>query len=499
MRGFVMKKKIIFVLLAVGCLFCSLAGCGTADYLEETGKKINRYQIDCAVDAGAKKLSAIETFTFRNDYDVTFTCLKFHLYPNAFREGAQIKPISAETEAKAYPNGKSFGSITVESVTVDGDQVPFVVGGVDFNVLEVPLKKELYTGETVTTEITFEVQLANVCHRLGYGKDTINCGNWYPVLCAVENNVFLTDPYYANGDPFCSEMANYEVNLRVDEKYVLAHTGDVTATEKRESDVIYKIKADCVRDFAFVLSDKFQTLTAETDGITVRYFYFADKEPERSLKTACDSLKTFGETIAKYPYRQLSVVETDFCYGGMEYPNLIYITSGLDADFYQQVIVHETAHQWWYGLVGNNEVKHAWMDEGLTEFSTAYFYFKNPSYNVSYPMMMLKCEKTYTTYVSISNAFDRKTDTSMQRAVWEYPSETEYVVMTYNKGMLMFDQLREVMGSSFEKGLKTYFEENKCKIAKPEDMIASFERAFGGNLEEWFAAWLNGSVVIGEK
>src|SRR5699024_3207279 len=80
----------------------------------------------------------------------------------------------------------------------------------------------------------------------------------------------------------------------------------------------------------------------------------------------------------KYPYSQFSVVEADFYIGGMEYPNLVMIDQSLYSDdseeYLELVTVHETAHQWWYGVVGNNQIEEAWLDEGLTEYSTLLYY-----------------------------------------------------------------------------------------------------------------------------
>ena len=75
------------------------------------------------------------------------------------------------------------------------------------------------------------------------------------------------------------------------------------------------------------------------------------------------------------------MVQTDFSEGGMEYGALVYISLDVtDQLQYQGVIVHEIAHQWWYGLVGNNQILTAWIDEGLAEYCTAVFFETHPQY-----------------------------------------------------------------------------------------------------------------------
>ena len=175
-------------------------------------------------------------------------------------------------------------------------------------------------------------------------------------------------------------------------------------------------------------------------------------------------MKLFGE----YPYTQLSVVKTNFVHGGMEYPNLVYISDVInDYKSYTNVIVHEIAHQWWYSVVGSNEYSHAWLDEGLTEYSTALFYELNPSYEIEIKELMFNAIKIYTYYTQVYSAVYKKLDTTMTRALDEYVNENEYVYISYVKGMLLFDSLRQLVGDEkFFSGLELYFKNisiSKCK------------------------------------
>ena len=253
-----------------------------------------------------------------------------------------------------------------------------------------------------------------------------------------------------------------------------------------------------MRDFALVCSEKFLTKSGEIDGVKVNYFYYGDQNPDQSLETAKKSIKTFNELFGKYPYSQLSVVEANFVHGGMEYPNLIYISDACSSyEEYTNVIVHETAHQWWYSLVGNNEYSSSWLDEGLTEYSTALFYEKNPDYNIKMEDLVKNNWKNYSLFVSIYQNVLGKVDTTMDRELNEYPTETEYTYIAYVKGMLIFDSVRQIIGDkAFFEGLKTYFEENKFSVARPENSISAFERASKCDLDSLFDAWIQGKIII---
>ncbi len=378
------RKALILAGLIVALMLCMcLVACGGSDYIEKNAKKLSTYTIEAGFDDSAKTLSAVMVFDFYNTTDNAFSELKFHLYPNAYRKDASLPVVDELTRSKAYKNGFSYGDIKIDSAKCGDTAVAYVVEGTDSDILTVPLGTEVFPQQNVKVEIVFEVCLANIWHRLGYGNNTINLGNWYPQLCVFKNGAWLTDPYYSNGDPFVSEMANYCVALTAHKDFMIAASGVPGEAQTKENDNVRTVyTAKSVRDFALVMSPKFQKASATVDSTTVNYYYFSDRAFEESLSTATKALRYFSSTFGKYPYAKLDVVETDFCYGGMEYPCLVMITSGLEKRSYETAIIHEIAHQWWYGLVGNDQVREAYLDEGLAEYSTLMFYLAHPDYQV---------------------------------------------------------------------------------------------------------------------
>ena len=195
----------------------------------------------------------------------------------------------------------------------------------------------------------------------------------------------------------------------------------------------------------------------------VKYYYYDEENPEEFLTASVDSLNTFNELFGEYPYSTLSVVKSNFVHGGMEYPNLVLISDDTSekAD-YINVIVHEIAHQWWYGLVGNDEFRYGWLDEGLTEYSTNLFYQKNPQYNVDASEVIKNTTSSWVTFVDLYTSVLGNVDTSMNRKLDEYNTEPEYVYVTYVKGMLFFNELRTLLGDAKIKSLfRSAFNSNK--------------------------------------
>lgn len=466
-------------------------------FVNSNSKGITSYDITATLNEDMT-LNAEQTVNYKNSNDVIFNELYFHLYPNSFSATAVNKPVSTINESKAYPNGKSYGGIEISSVKIANNNAVYSVIGEDDHMLKIELNDQLYPNDWVKLSFEYKVTLPNINHRFGYGDNAINLANFYPVASIFENGEFNQDAYNYNGDPFYSTISNYNVSLTYNSNLVLASTGNVCSNNTNNETTTSTMNAKAVRDFAMVLSSKFNLLTKQIGNTQIKYYYYNDENPEDSLQTSEDALTTFNNLFTTYPYRTLCVVETNFIFGGMEYPNLVMISDNLDNyEDYTNTIVHEIAHQWWYGLVGNNEFSYGWLDEGLAEYSTLLFYENNLQYNKNTDEIVANARNSYVLFIDVYTDVFGTVDTSMNRKLNEYPTEPEYVYIAYVKGMLMYDNLKQIIGEKkLIKCLKNYCVKNMGKIVTPDDLIASFEKTCFTNLESFFDSWINGTVVI---
>ena len=499
-KSFIKNLLSIFALVIMVASFTLfIAGCKAVNELDSVSKDLSTYTLNLDFDSSTNILSGAESFDYINSNDNTLKTLEFHLYPNAFRGDVKYRPVSTLTSDRAYPNGFSEGKIDIKSVSVDDKNIPIEIGGDDQNMLIVALAEELYPGDKVSVQIEFESLLPNCNHRYGYGQNTYNFGNFYPILSKYEQGNYKRDNYGANGDPFYSDMANYNVTITCDDDFVLASTGNQLFTSSQNGKTTTTISAKAVRDFAFVLSKKFSVITQTAGKTTVKYYYYDDDNAQQSLQAGIDALNTFSNLFGEYPYETYSIVKTNFVHGGMEYPNLVYISDGCEKyEDYINVIVHETAHQWWYNLVGSNACEYAWMDEGLTEFSTLLFYkYNQEKYPKDTRESLNASLSSFLLFSDVCKSVYGKFDSSMSRNVNDFASDMEYTYITYVEGVLFFDNLEENVGEkNFIKALKHYFKKNKFQIAKPEDMISSFEIITKRDMQSFFNSWITGKVIL---
>lgn len=485
-----MMKRIIFVGVAIlFALFAlpSFTGCDkvvdtytgyeiTAEYVPETG-----------TIAGVMKL------TFENPTDEELTELSFQLYPNAYRKDALYKPISATYESVAYYKGMSYGEMSIYSVHGSKN---WEIMGEDENILNVYLEKSLFPGEKVVLDIGFRTRLAEVAHRTGVTKQTVNLGNFYPILCGIKNGGFVETVYYSDGDPFYSECADYKVTLTVPKGYTVASTGTLVEERMLESKKEYTMSALKVRDFAMVLSENFRVERLQTGNTTLAYYYYADQTPKKTLSVIAECFHFYEETFGSYPYPQYAVAETGFCFGGMEYPCLTFLSDELAEEEKNRAIVHETAHQWWYAVVGSDQIENAWQDEGLAEYSASVFFEKYERYNISREELLKAAMEEYRSYYDVYGSVLGRTDTRMTRHLKEYLSDYEYKCLSYDKAVIMFDTLRKSVGDEkFFGALRHYYKLCAYKQATVGDLIGSFEKS-GLDVNGFFDSFLSGKAIL---
>lgn len=505
MQKLMKKKKIIIIvscILVCAIILSSVLIFKTAktNFIAKYSKNVNEYSLNINLDCENKTLDIQQEVNYINTTeDVALKSIYFHIYPRAFCEGVVNKPVSTLNSSKAYPNGENYGDFELKTLKVNNFDVSPRYSNVDKDILIVDLSEELLPKKSVKIYFEYSELLPNISHRYGYGENTINLGNFFLIACVYdENEGFFDNSYHYNGDPFYSDISNFNIDITYDSKYTLASTGIVISETTNENFTNKKISAKAVRDFAMILSDKFNNISENIDGIEINYYYYQDKYPEKSLQTCIKSVLTFNELFAKYPYSSLSICESNFVYGGMEYPNIVFISDNLENyEDHTYTMVHEIAHQWWYGVVGNNEFKYGFLDEGLTEYSTYLFFEKNQEYELNIDDMIKNTTNSYLLFIDVYKEVFGKVDTTMLRSLDEYNTEPEYIYMAYVKGLLMFDALNTLVGEAkFIKSLKFYYNENMCKNATPSDLIYAFNKVCGKDLESFFKSWFNGSVII---
>ena len=252
-----MKKFLVFIICFVSILSCT--GCKQEETnLSTICGNLTTYTLNINLDVENKCGKVNQIVNYINNSNSILKQLKFHLYPQFFKEGATDFVVNSTKLNQAYPNGMSFAEFEIERVQIDGVDTTPTYEGDNNNILCISLPHSLLPEHKITLNIDFSFTLPNCEHRFGYGDNTINLANFYPIACIYENGTFSTNPYNANGDPFYSEVANYNVKISLDKNYIVASSGEKLNESIENNKKTINYSAIVVRDFALVVSNKFQ-------------------------------------------------------------------------------------------------------------------------------------------------------------------------------------------------------------------------------------------------
>lgn len=453
---------------------------------QDIKKDCSIYKIDVNFDPKTKIITANQEIFIKNNFDKSFSQLYFHIYPNAF-QNIDTTPFPKEDIKLSYPNGFSPGKMEIKKISDKKGPLKYNING---TILEVALNEPIKPQENLKIFIEFKCILPPSQGRFGYGENTFNIANWYPILAVYDENGWHKDPYYKIGDPFYSDIALYDVNIQVPKDYTVAATGSLVSKEVRGNHAIWEYKSDLVRDFAFVISDKFDVVEDKTNKTKVKsYFLKGDKNGKKALEYATGALEVFSRLFGKYPYGDYCVVSSDFYIGGMEYPNIVIIGKEFyeDLELLEYIIVHETAHQWWYGLVGNDQVNEAWLDEALAEYSTILYYEDVYGKKVGEDMYNQAILNPYKFYEMVNPPGH------ILRPLSQFEGWQDYSILVYSKGAIMLKELERRMGKGqFLKALKIFYKNNVYKNATTEDFIEVINHVTGTDWTDFIYKWLKG-------
>lgn len=475
------RHKTFLILFSIILLL--FTGC---HYDENNQGRKNMYIIDVYYNPQELSVFGSEKLIFHNTEDVELKEIYFHLYPNSYREEDTAPMIGTVNDN--FPNGFREGQIDMVKVLADGKIARWALEGHNKTLLHVFLNNSLSPGNRVEISLDFQ-------EKLPYGRTDFGCfenvacfENWYPILCVFDKYGWHKEPVCRIGESNFSEAADYTVDINLPADEILASTGERTGEKSVDSGrKLISIKASNVRDFTWISSRRFKWVEKESDGIVIRS-YFLDEDRVRGIQNldyASRALKLFSETFGKYPYDSFNVVETYLYGGAMEYPMLVTIGKeyyeDLDGKMLEGAVAHETAHQWWYVAVGNNEYSEPWLDEALASYSEAMYFEKY--YNRS------EMNRIIDAKIGLSRS-ERYPGDSLD----EFQDSYEYGTVVYLKGAYIIDQFRMLVGdSNFTKVMRQYFETYKFKNANTDSFLEVVKNVCGKNAAEYIKIRIMGN------
>lgn len=492
------------------------------------------YDIQVALDPRQKTLDGREVLTWRNETDAPATELWFHLYYNAWKntQSTWLKEDSLRgARAKVRPEDWSY--IDVSSVRVL-PEAPFDAADLtsakrfaspddgnpeDQTVLIVPLPRPVGPKETIKVEVVFHSKIPRTFARTGYRGNYFFIAQWFPKVGVYQPDGKWNCHQFHAATEFFSDYGVYDVRMTVPRGYVLGATGVLKQkTENPEGTTTYEYFQEDVHDFAWTASERYLERTArfEEPGlppVEMRLLLQPEhsSQAERHFAATRAALKHYGTWYGAYPYGHITIVDPayDSGAGGMEYPTLFTAGSRWlnpeGGGSPEGVTVHEAGHQFWYGIVGNNEFEDAWLDEGFNTFSTARTMEAAFGENV----YVRRYFRTFLPVLFRDIKLDRmiagnRLDGYRNAIAQDAQSRPTYLyyppvasTITYSKTALWLSTLERELGwETLQKILSTYFDRWKFKHPKPADFFAVANEVSGRDLTPFFDQVYRSSAIF---
>ncbi len=502
------------------------------------------YSIQANIDETTDIIDGVEKLVYQNNSPDTLREVFFHLYQNAFQPGSHYHTLHLDNDKDPHfgeYESQGKGTEIIELLYNQSKQKMVY----NNTVLKVELDQPIAPNSSAEFDIVFKTyfdkgEIRRRMKKFTASNHTHYDGvHWYPRISVYDRKFGWTTDQHL-GREFYGDFGCFDVELTFASNYVVEATGKLMnrsevlpdslfeklkienfkdkpwgekATEiipyNKEQRKTWKYHAENVHDFAFTADPTYRIGEVYWKGIRCVSLV---REPHASKwQNAADYtakiIKTFSEDFGMYQYNKMVVADAK---DGMEYP-MITLDGGKDPT-YRGLLVHEVGHNWFYGQVGTNETYRAFMDEGFTQFLTAWgleaidgdtlaYTPYSKTYHKWFKEPRLAREaRVYGPYI-----YDAMTqeDAPLNTHSDDFGSKLRHgggYRHVYYKTAAMLYNLQYVLGDElFLRAMQHYFATWKIAHPYPEDFRATMIQYTGVDLNWFFDQWLETTKNIDYK
>jgi hypothetical protein len=398
-----------------------------------------------------------------------------------------------EIQFRLYPNLLG-GKMEVSNLRVDGTSVTPGYGLLN-SLLIVPLERSLAVGQSIRIAMDFALEVPTDVELnygvLAYYDNVLTLAHAYPVIPVHDASGWNAEIPPQSGDMTYNDAAFYLVTVTAPEGLILVGSGVESAPVRRGRQNVWNIAAGPARDFFVAASRDFEVMSETVGEVTVNsYAPKSLQDGNRAMLSAgAHSLELFNEQYGLYPYTEFDIVVTPTLALGVEYPGATAIAARIlegeygDATsaYLESTVVHEVAHQWFYNLVGNDQLDEPWLDESLAQFVTWEYYEQAYGSQAAAGFEASLRDR----WMRVGNA-----PIPIGQPVASYAGR-EYGAIVYGRGAFFFEALQTEMGASaFDAFLRDYVSTYSWGLATAEGLKSLAEKHCNCNLTPLFEEWV---------
>lgn len=434
-----------------------------------------QYVIDLQLNYSTKAASVNQTIAYPNWSGETLEELVLAVQPNLWSGGFSLKSLAIDENP--------ITNYTLETLS---------------QRLEIPLPQPLPPGGTITITMSYGLILPQMQaysnpnevrpQIYGYSERQLNLVDWYPFVVPYQpgEGWILHNPWYY-GEHLVYDTADFDVTVTFTDgsSPQIASSGAEVESGSADS---RRFTLEAGRTFALSISTLYKVAQRQVGGVTVYAYFFGfyDAPGEAMLQTTVEAMQVFIEKFGPYRHKTMTAVQGDFN-DGMEYSAFYFVSrdyfnlyDNTPKNYLVIISAHETAHQWWFDAVGDDQALEPWLDETLATYSERIYYE-----TIHPDLVDWWWDYRYFEFQKAGYVDTQIYDGGGQRPYWD---------KTYLTGARFMEALREKVGDEiFFAFLKDYYTQFIGKRATAADFFRVFRETSNTDISDLMAEYFQNS------
>ncbi|MBN2115635.1 MAG: M1 family metallopeptidase [Anaerolineales bacterium] len=432
------------------------------------------YHLEFKIADDNYHVTGTEQVRYTNAEEVSLEAVHFRLFPNILGGEMIVSNVKVDE-----------GSVTPDYELED-------------SLLVVPLPKPLAPGQSVVLSMEFAITVPQSVELnygvLAYFDEVLTLAHAYPMIAVYDDEGWNAEIPPQSGDVTYADASFFLVKIEAPKGLTLVTSGQRLRADEAGPLQTLSVASGPARDFYLVASPNYEEISQTFGEVTIRSYApdGFEKGAQMALEIAGQAIEVFSTRYAPFPYTEFDIVATPTLALGIEYPGMIAITSriydveqnyrGTTGSVYMEsTVAHEVGHQWFYNLVGGDQLDDPWLDESLTQFVTLQYFTDEYGPNGAQGFRS-----------SLEDRWNNvgRANIPIGRPVAEYSGQ-EYGAIVYGRGALFFVALQEKIGTeAFDAFLREYTQTLSWGIATPEALQSLAEKHCACDLDEIFNEWV---------
>jgi len=464
----------------------------------QTAFSFDTLKIEASLDTLKKEISG--TVEYQLPQMPNLSSVEFQLFPNVYFNEDSPYLRGKGQFLEHFMKNKKWAGMDIDSILING------------NNLSAELKIEYTRGMLKLADSTdlagkisriyFKTRIPEFGDRLSYFKNEYLLDGWFPNPAILQSNGMWYNPYYGSFCELAGEYSNYEVSLPLPAGSVVVAAAPPVQAEVTGDIAKYHYLFGPAHDFALAISANYLIDSTNVGSTVIRIFYRDFERPALRLArdAARHAYRYMVQNVGDYQYGYLNYAFVDFAFsGGLELPGLIALSSPKDAPMfshmYESMVFHETAHQWFYGMIGSNQVEAPWMDEAVSAYFTDKIQiatYGEKANLLDFADFKISNKDMYRFISGLSGKAG-----IINKPAYSFTTQMDYFGLMYVKGSLVIETFDRQLGDSLSATFwREYYSRFLFKHPKPEDFVALAAEIGGENYRRLLESLLNVSARV---